>query len=54
MDRLGLAIHGAAGRMGQRLIALGNEDQQLKIVAAFESDDHPCAGEDAGAVAGIG
>ena len=54
MDRLGLAIHGAGGRMGQRLIALGNEDQQLKIVAAFESDDHPCAGEDAGVVAGIG
>ena len=54
MDRLGLAVHGAAGRMGQRLIALGSEDQQLEIVAALESVDHPRCGEDAGVVAGVG
>ena len=37
MNNLGLAIHGAAGRMGQRLVALASVDEQLKLVAAFES-----------------
>jgi 4-hydroxy-tetrahydrodipicolinate reductase len=46
-----LAIHGAAGRMGQRLVALGSVDDELKIVAALESPQHPKLGEDAGAVA---
>ncbi len=54
MNNLGLAIHGAAGRMGQRLVALASVDEQLKLVAAFESAEHPRAGEDAGSVAGIG
>jgi 4-hydroxy-tetrahydrodipicolinate reductase len=50
---LQLAIHGAAGRMGQRLIALGAADPALKIVAALESPNSPKLGQDAGAVAGI-
>jgi len=49
-----LAIHGAAGRMGQRLIALGAADQGVKLVAALEAPTHPRLGQDAGAVAGIG
>ncbi len=49
-----IAIHGAAGRMGQRLIALGNESADLVIAAALESASHPMIGKDAGAVAGIG
>ncbi|NIL97930.1 MAG: 4-hydroxy-tetrahydrodipicolinate reductase [Planctomycetales bacterium] len=48
-----LAIHGAAGRMGQRLIALGAEDPNLQIVAALEARKHPRLGEDAGQVAGV-
>ena len=39
-----IAIHGAAGRMGQRLIALGAADPDLKIVAALERAGHPQAG----------
>src|SRR5215831_10978814 len=46
-----IAIHGAAGRMGQRLIALGSVDDELKIAAALESPGHPKLGEDAGIVA---
>ncbi len=49
-----IAIHGAAGRMGQRLIALANVDPQLRIVAALESAGHPALGQDAGIVAGMG
>jgi len=49
-----LAIHGAAGRMGQRLIALASVDRDLSVVAALESADHPKVGEDAGVIAGVG
>jgi 4-hydroxy-tetrahydrodipicolinate reductase len=54
MSKPRIAIHGAAGRMGQRLIALGHADETLEIAAAIESASHPQAGNDAGAVAGIG
>lgn len=49
-----IAIHGAAGRMGQRLIALTDKDPRFQVVAALESADHPALGEDAGLVAGVG
>jgi 4-hydroxy-tetrahydrodipicolinate reductase len=49
-----LAIHGAAGRMGQRVTALAAKDSRFQIVAALESADHPLLGKDAGLVAGIG
>jgi 4-hydroxy-tetrahydrodipicolinate reductase len=48
-----LAIHGAAGRMGRRLIALGAADPQLHIVAAVDSPTHPDLGKDAGLLAGV-
>jgi 4-hydroxy-tetrahydrodipicolinate reductase len=48
-----IAIHGAAGRMGQRLIALAAADSSLAVVAAIDSPTHPRLGEDAGVVAGI-
>ncbi|MHB0955820.1 MAG: 4-hydroxy-tetrahydrodipicolinate reductase [Pirellulaceae bacterium] len=53
MGRIRLAIHGAAGRMGQRLIALAAADAQLQVVAALESPGHPDLGRDAGQRAGI-
>jgi 4-hydroxy-tetrahydrodipicolinate reductase len=49
-----IAIVGAAGRMGQRLVALAREDTQLKVVAAVDRADHPLLHKDAGEVAGIG
>jgi 4-hydroxy-tetrahydrodipicolinate reductase len=49
-----LAIHGAAGRMGQRVTALASNDPRFKIVAALESANHPLLGKDAGLIAGVG
>lgn len=51
---LKLGIHGAAGRMGQRLIALASADPELKVVAALEYPSHLQLGTDAGTIAGIG
>ena len=49
-----IAIHGAAGRMGQRVTALADADANFKVVAALESATHPELGRDAGMLAGIG
>lgn len=51
---LKIAIHGAAGRMGQRVTALAAEQANLEIVAALEAATHPALGQDAGTLAGIG
>jgi 4-hydroxy-tetrahydrodipicolinate reductase len=48
-----IAIHGAAGRMGRRLVALAADDPGLKIEAAIDSPEHPRLGEDAGVMAGV-
>lgn len=48
-----IVIHGAAGRMGQRLIALAAADPELAVVAALDVAGHPRLGEDAGTIAGI-
>jgi 4-hydroxy-tetrahydrodipicolinate reductase len=52
MNPIRLAIHGAAGRMGRRLLALASADPQLKVAAALEAAGHPQLGQDAGSVAG--
>jgi len=49
-----IAINGAAGRMGRRLVALATEDAELNVVAAVDSPGHPRLGEDAGLPAGCG
>ncbi len=51
---LRIGINGAAGRMGQRLVALAASDSDLQVVAALEQATHPKFGLDAGAVAGAG
>ncbi len=48
------AVTGACGRMGQRLIALGKEYPDLKLVGALERGDNPQMARDAGEIAGIG
>jgi 4-hydroxy-tetrahydrodipicolinate reductase len=50
---ISLAIHGAAGRMGQRVTALASQDSRFKIVAALESAANAKLGQDAGLVAGV-
>ncbi len=52
--KITIAINGACGRMGQRLVALAREDSQLTLVAAVDSFLHPNIGKDAGELAGIG
>src|SRR5882762_3085764 len=49
-----IAITGAAGRMGQRLVALAKADGGFNIVGAIERPDHAAQGRDAGEVCGIG
>ncbi len=47
-----LAIIGAGGRMGQRILALAVESGQFDIVATVERAGHPEMGKDAGVAAG--
>ncbi len=49
-----IAIHGAAGRMGQRLVALTHADPDLELAAAVESESSSMIGQDAGESAGLG
>jgi 4-hydroxy-tetrahydrodipicolinate reductase len=49
-----IAIHGAAGRMGQCLVALASADRDLKLVAAIDAPHNPRIGQDAGLLAGVG
>ena len=49
-----LAITGAAGRMGQRLVALAKQSGRFDVVGAVERADHESQGRDAGEVAGVG
>jgi len=49
-----VAINGACGRMGMRLVDLVCEDSDMALVAALETGDHPSLGRDVGAAAGKG
>lgn len=49
-----IAITGAAGRMGERLIALAKQDSDFQVIGAIERPDHPAQSRDAGEVAGVG
>ena len=49
-----VAINGAAGRMGRRLVDLVSREQGMKLVAAFEQPGHPDLGRDAGELCGCG
>lgn len=48
-----LAVHGAAGRMGKRVIALAAEDPAFQITAAIDHAGNPMLAQDAGVIAGI-
>ncbi len=49
-----LAVAGAAGRMGSRIIALAATDDRFEVVTALEQTGHPAVGGDAGELAGLG
>lgn len=50
---LKLVIHGASGRNGRRLIALGHDDPNVTIQAAIVRPTSKFLGQDAGTLAGI-
>ncbi|HUG37657.1 MAG TPA: 4-hydroxy-tetrahydrodipicolinate reductase [Candidatus Limnocylindrales bacterium] len=49
-----VVVAGAAGRMGSRLVAILQEAEDLRLVAALEAPGHPAQGHDAGETAGVG
>src|SRR5436190_23996986 len=51
---ISIAITGAAGRMGRRLVALSSENDDFKLVGAVERGEHELIGRDAGELAGVG
>ncbi len=53
-QQIQVAVHGAAGRMGQRLVACVAKDSELQLVAALDSPRCPRLGDDSGEVAGCG
>ncbi len=50
---LGIGIYGAAGRMGQTLLRLIFQADDLHLAAAYEADGHPLLGKDAGSLCGL-
>ncbi|MCA9083939.1 MAG: 4-hydroxy-tetrahydrodipicolinate reductase [Planctomycetaceae bacterium] len=54
VEPLKVAVNGAAGRMGQRVVALTLADPDLKLVTALENSQSPRIGQDAGEVCGVG
>jgi len=54
MSVIRLAITGAAGRMGMRLVALGHQGEGTVVTGAAERSSNNQIGHDAGVVAGIG
>lgn len=49
-----IAMVGAAGKMGRRIICLINEDSRCELSGALEHSSSPFIGHDAGEVAGCG
>ena len=49
-----IAVNGACGRMGQRIVQLAREDKELQLGAALEMAGHPQLGRDIGEVVGVG
>src|SRR5438477_7574049 len=49
-----IAVNGACGRMGQRIIQLAHADPALQIAAALDDAAHPNQGRDIGELAGLG
>ncbi len=54
MDTIRTLVAGAAGRMGQRIIAALEGQEGITLAGACERGGHPLLGQDAGVVAGVG
>src|SRR3990172_929719 len=49
-----IAVAGAAGRMGSRIVALSRDYESIELAGAFERAGHKDIGKDVGIIAGIG
>jgi 4-hydroxy-tetrahydrodipicolinate reductase len=49
-----IAVAGATGRMGSRIVVLSQEYESIKLASAFEKNGHKDAGKDIGTLTGIG
>ncbi|MEM6978885.1 MAG: 4-hydroxy-tetrahydrodipicolinate reductase, partial [Planctomycetota bacterium] len=49
---LRVIVHGAAGRMGQRVVALSMDDPDIQLIAAVDHADHDAIGHDIGVISG--
>ncbi len=54
MEKTRIAVSGAAGRMGRRIVALIAGDDECELTCALESEESGYIGRDAGEAAGIG
>lgn len=48
-----VVLHGAAGRMGIRILSLLLQNNKFRLLGAVERTGHPMAGKDAGEIAGL-
>lgn len=53
-DRIRVAVNGAAGRMGQRVVTGCSQDPSIELCGAIESSQSSALGIDAGEKAGVG
>ncbi len=53
-ETIRVGVNGAAGRMGQRIVALVHQDADLGVAAALEQDGCPLLGTDVGELSGLG
>jgi len=49
-----LAVAGASGRMGNRIITLANDIKEIQLTGALEQKGHASIGKDIGEVIGTG
>jgi 4-hydroxy-tetrahydrodipicolinate reductase len=49
-----IAVNGACGRMGLRVVQLAHEDPELHLLFALDAPNHPRQGQDVGELAGLG
>lgn len=54
MIMIKVAVTGALGRMGSNIIKTITQQEDMKVVCAFEVPNHPKKGEDVGELIGIG
>lgn len=54
MTPMRLVVAGAAGRMGRMLVRVVHETAGVELAGAFERQDSPALGQDAGLLAGVG